>query len=249
MNLHTLKQQITEALEKGHSVTTIKDMVDVAYNEVMKSIEQEPDVIKGRHGNCVWEIRNNVLTVYPIEGTDGYLCDQKELSYSSPWEKYSDDVFEVFVQPGVHADTYADYLFAGLNFCTTMDVSNLNTTNTKYMGNMFAGCSKMTSLKLDGAFDTSHVKTMDYMFHICSSLKELDVRSFNTSHVVNMCAMFEGCTALEKLLLHFDTRNVNDMGNIFTNCMKLEATYKFDTRNVIRKNDMCWHSHVTIEER
>lgn len=249
MILENLKQQITLALEQGHSVNKVKDLVDAAYNEILKTIEPEENVIKGRHGKCIWEIRNNILTIYPIEGTDGYLCDQKELCCSSPWEKYAEDIYHVEVLPGVHTETHAGYLFAGLKCCETMNLTNLNTTHTKHMTNMFAGCSKLKQILFGGAFDTSHVKSMDYMFHICSSLQRLDISSFNTSQVINMASMFAGCTSLEELLLKFDTKNVTDLGNIFTNCMRLQATYKFDLRNAIRKSDMCWHSHVTIEEK
>ena len=42
---------------------------------------------------------------------------------------------------------------------------------------------------------------MSWMFHECSSLKELNLNNFNTNNVTNMRSMFSGCSDELKLKL------------------------------------------------
>ena len=66
------------------------------------------------------------------------------------------------------------------------------------MGNMFSGCSKLTSLDVSG-WDTSSVAGMDNMFYNCSNLTSLDVSGWDTSSVTSMQSMFEYCSKLTSL--------------------------------------------------
>lgn len=89
-----------------------------------------------------------------------------------------------------------------------------STTGVTNMSYMFSGCSYLTSLDVSAA-DTSSVTTMDHMFAFCSSLSSLNLSSFNTSNVVSMEAMFAGCSNLATLdLSSFTTQKVTSMLDI-----------------------------------
>ena len=91
------------------------------------------------------------------------------------------------------------------------------------MGNMFNGCSALTSLDLTN-FNTANVKFMDYMFNGCSALTSLDLTNFNTAKVTYMNNMFEGCSALTTIYASdkFDTDNVWNGLDMFTGCKSLK---------------------------
>ena len=88
---------------------------------------------------------------------------------------------------------------------------------------MFNGCSALTSLDLTN-FNTANVKFMDYMFKGCSALTSLDLTNFNTANVTYMNNMFEGCSALTTIYASdkFDTDNVWSGSDMFTGCKSLK---------------------------
>lgn len=64
---------------------------------------------------------------------------------------------------GVVAPTDSSNLFSGFSLCTTMDLSNLTTSNVTNMSNMFQGCTNLENLDLT-TFDTSKVTNAEGMF-------------------------------------------------------------------------------------
>ena len=142
--------------------------------------------------------------------------------------------------------TYAPTSLSGFfGGCETLETISgleyLNTAKVTDMGNMFYGCSALTSLDLTN-FNTANVEFMIHMFYGCSALKSLDLTNFNTAKVVNMYMMFNGCSALESLdLTNFNTAKVTYMNNMFEGCSALTTIYasdKFDTDNVKYGLDM-----------
>ena len=110
-----------------------------------------------------------------------------------------------------------------VSYLTTVDLSNLDTSNYTSMTTMFQDCSSLTSLDLSN-FDTSKVTGMIGMFSDCSSLTSLDVSNFNTSKVTNMGNMFSNCSSLTSLdLSNFDTSNVTGMDGMFNRCLGLTS--------------------------
>ncbi|EGP5747376.1 hypothetical protein DQ184_13685, partial [Enterococcus faecium] len=147
---------------------------------------------------------------------------------------------------------------------TTMDLSNLDTSNVTNMASMFWYCSGLTSLDLSH-FDTSNVTGMGTMFYNCSSLTSLDLSHLDTSNVTNVtlmfgnCSklrsinmsngkmsngsvyMFSGCSGLTSLdLTHLDTSNMTTMGGMFSGCSGLTSLdlSHFDTSNVTNMGSM-----------
>ena len=142
--------------------------------------------------------------------------------------------------------TYAPTSLSGFfGGCETLETISgleyLNTAKVTDMGNMFYGCSALTSLDLTN-FNTANVDFMDSMFNGCSALKSLDLTNFNTANVDFMDSMFNGCSALESLdLTNFNTAKVTYMNNMFEGCSALTTIYasdKFDTDNVKYGLDM-----------
>ncbi|MCL2004387.1 MAG: BspA family leucine-rich repeat surface protein [Oscillospiraceae bacterium] len=95
-------------------------------------------------------------------------------------------------------------MFKGTYALTSLDVSNFNTSNVTNMSSMFANVKSITSLDLS-SFDTSKVIYMGQMFFVSNSLISLNLSSFDTSKVTNMPQMFQGTTALK----HLDMRNAD----------------------------------------
>ncbi|EOW8180027.1 BspA family leucine-rich repeat surface protein [Listeria monocytogenes] len=113
---------------------------------------------------------------------------------------------------------------------TSLDLSNLDTSNVTNMSNMFAG-STATSLDVSN-FDTSNVTDMSNMFWE-SPAPSLDVSNFDTSNVTDMSIMFEGSAATSLDVSNFDTSNVTNMARMFCRTVVTSLDLSsFDTSNV-----------------
>lgn len=91
---------------------------------------------------------------------------------------------------------------------------------------MFYGCSNLLTLNLSSSFNTSSVKDMGNMFNGCSGLSTLDLSNFNTSNVTTIGGMFKNCSGLSSLnLSNFDTSKVADTGMVemFYSCSNLST--------------------------
>lgn len=123
-----------------------------------------------------------------------------------------------------------------------IDVSGFNTSKVTDMSNMFNGCWELTSLDLSN-WNTSKVTDMNDMFSMCSSLTTLNFSNSDTSKVTNMNSMFSNCTHLTSLdLSSFNTTNVTNMNFMFNECHSLTSLdlSNFDTSNV---TNMMWVFH------
>lgn len=104
-----------------------------------------------------------------------------------------------------------------------IDVSGLNTSNVNEMFGMFEGCSSIDSLDVSG-FNTSNVTVMSNMFKGCSNLQCIDVTGFNTEKVVSIGGMFEGCSNLKTVdVSGFKTSSIYDMVGMFKDCSSLSS--------------------------
>ena len=57
-----------------------------------------------------------------------------------------------------------NYMFYECDKLLSIDLSNFNTNNVKYMIRMFSYCFSLTSLNLSN-FNTNNVQDMSYMFN------------------------------------------------------------------------------------
>ena len=114
-------------------------------------------------------------------------------------------------------------LFSGCSLLSSLQLSNLNTSNVVDMQYMFSSCSRISSIELSN-FDTSKVTSMDSMFYYCSSLTSLNLSNFVTSKVTDMDSMFRECISLSSLIVtSFNTSKVTDMYYMFYNCRELTS--------------------------
>ena len=113
-------------------------------------------------------------------------------------------------------------LFYDCSQLTSIDLTNLDTSNAYDIGALFQGCSQLTSLDLSN-LKTAKAVSMGYMFCGCSKLSSLDLSNFNTLSLNHLSHMFYGCEQLTSLnLSNFDTSKVTDMDYMFDGCSQLK---------------------------
>lgn len=142
------------------------------------------------------------------------------------WDTHAAEIKKVVFKAGFRDETHTtcSKWFSGCTNLTSIEgIENLNTSNVKYMNEMFGQCSNLETLDLSH-FNTEKVENMSNMFNGCTKLRDLNISSFNTENVTNMYGMFYGCSSLDSLdLSHFNTRYVrNDQMNyMFNGCSSL----------------------------
>lgn len=160
---------------------------------------------------------------------------------SPDWGTYAAEIKKVVFKAGFRDETHwtCSKWFSGCTNLTSIEgIENLNTSNVKYMNEMFGQCSNLETLDLSH-FNTENVVNMSSMFNGCTKLHKLNISSFNTENVTNMYGMFYDCSSLETLdLSHFNTRYVrkDGMNYMFNGCSSLSS---LDVSNFITdKNSM-----------
>ena len=102
------------------------------------------------------------------------------------------NVTSVVADPGVRFTGYCGGLFQNFSICTSIDLSNVETSTMTAMTGMFAGCSALTSLNLTG-INTAQVTDMSHLFEDCILLREFDLSALDISNVKDMYLMFDQC--------------------------------------------------------
>lgn len=142
------------------------------------------------------------------------------------WDTHAAEIKKVVFKAGFRDETHTtcSKWFSGCTNLTSIEgIENLNTSNVKYMNEMFGQCSNLETLDLSH-FNTEKVGNMSNMFNGCTKLRDLNISSFNTENVTNMYGMFYGCSSLDSLdLSHFNTRYVRNgqMNYMFNGCSNL----------------------------
>lgn len=160
---------------------------------------------------------------------------------SPDWGTYAAEIKKVVFKAGFRDETHwtCSKWFSGCTNLTSIEgIENLNTSNVKYMNEMFGQCSNLETLDLSH-FNTENVVNMSSMFNGCTKLHKLNISSFNTENVTNMYGMFYGCSSLETLdLSHFNTRYVrkDGMNYMFNGCSSL--SYLNVSNFITDKNSM-----------
>ena len=144
---------------------------------------------------------------------------------------------------GVTLGEDASNMFSWYKEVTTINLNNIDTSNTTNMASMFSNI-KATTLDLS-SFDTSNVTDMSFMFDSISATN-LDLSSFDTTNVTNMEGMFYYCKATNLDLRNFNTSNVTDMSYMFdgSDATTLNLS-SFDTSKVTDMSYMFESSHAT----
>lgn len=105
--------------------------------------------------------------------------------------------------------------------------------NARSLFQLFASCSSLTSIDVS-QIDTTNFNSFQGMFSLCSNLRTVDVSHFNTESVTSLKSMFHSCAKLETIdLTNFNTNNVNDFEQMFTGCSTLT---RLDLHNFTNDN-------------
>ena len=153
-----------------------------------------------------------------------------ELQYGNrqDWNDHAAEIKKVVFKAGFRDETHStcSNWFSGCTNLTSIEgIENLNTSNVKYMNEMFGQCSNLETLDLSH-FNTEKVENMSNMFNGCTKLHDLNISSFNTEKVKYMNEMFDGCSSLKTLdLSHFNTENVlyTGLNYMFNGCSSLSS--------------------------
>lgn len=107
---------------------------------------------------------------------------------------------------------------------TSLDLSNFNTSNVEYMSNLFTDCNSLTSIDISN-WDVSNVQYCSSLFVNCNSLTTLKIpENLITSRCTSLTSMFQGCSSLENIdVSKFDTSSCTDMSFIFSDCSKIAS--------------------------
>lgn len=176
-----------------------------------------------------WDAPTGTLSFHR-SGTKPVGDNIYELQYGNrqDWNDHAAEIKKVVFKAGFRDETHTtcSKWFSGCTNLTSIEgIENLNTSNVKYMNEMFGQCSNLETLDLSH-FNTEKVGNMSNMFNGCTKLRDLNISSFNTENVTNMYGMFYGCSSLETLdLSHFNTRYVRKSGfnYMFNGCSSLSS--------------------------
>ena len=130
--------------------------------------------------------------------------------------------------------------FAAFYKMTSIDLSDLDTSEVTNMSSMFEDCGSLTSLDVSN-FDTLQVTNMSKMFNLCESLTSLDASNFNAPELTNITDMFSELTNLETLdLSNFNAPKITNMDAMFKKLSKLSKLdlTNFNTVNVTSMGEM-----------
>lgn len=225
-------------------------------------------IASGTCGTCPWEISDSgVLTIGA-----GTLADNTENDASFfDWARYGSQITSVVLSETVVGNNSIYGLFHGLLYVSTLDLSNLNTSNVINMGEMcsfcyelvtidvsnldtnnvtnmfamFGSCEALTTIDISG-FDMSNVTDMSFIFEDCPTLKSITMPTITVNNITNMSYMFSGCQSLTSLdLSSFNTSKVINMTYLFYNCSSLTALdlSNFDTSSVTNMSYMFYNCY------
>ncbi|WP_334352255.1 BspA family leucine-rich repeat surface protein [Companilactobacillus sp. HBUAS56257] len=195
---------------KADSTTSLDAFVqsNIVENNSLSTLS----IASGTFGTCDWDIDSNgQLTIYAGELGVGI----------GNWKDFSKSITSVVVEPGVKANQNSNNLFYDLTQATTIDVTNLDTSEVTDFSNMFAfstiNTSKLQEIIGIENLDTSAATNLSNMFFKATNLAgNLDVSNFKTENVTNMSGMFYNVPANIVGLKNFNTSQVNDLDSMFS---------------------------------
>ena len=131
-------------------------------------------------------------------------------------------------------------MFKGItNYIDEIDMSNFDSSKLVSMEYMFHGCQYLKNVNF-GNMDTSLVQNMKGLFFQCfHRLESIDVSNFNTSLVTSMSLMFGCCHVLKSIKFSklFNTSKVTSMQSMFYHGYKI-ISLDFSSFNTSLVTDM-----------
>lgn len=181
-----LLDELTVTTDPGGGATG--EPVEVDYDHFFRM--PASDVIVSATFKKKYSYENGVLHL---------LCGDFKSSDKWGSDVPSGSVTSVVADAGVRFVGFCGDLFSGFTSCTSMDLSNVETSFMSSAQDMFYNCSALKSLNLSG-WNTAQVRDMSEMFEGCSVLGELDLSGFVFTSGVDVTGMFS-MNGLYKLTL------------------------------------------------
>ena len=228
--------------------------------------EEEPDqpVLEGetmlREG---YDIRNSMLTLagyLDINYDNNYdkiksfkrsqskpneeITTQNIASSDQPevliWFDESDGTIYYYTEAGkVYMNSHVSDLFNGFGGITSIDLSELDTSNVTTMEYMFNECYSLTEIKGIENIDTKNVESLEGTFSNCKALTELDLSNWNVEKVTTTHNLFEDCELLKTInLTNWNTMSLTDASNMFYNCSALTTISGIEQLNTLNVKDI-----------
>ena len=120
-----------------------------------------------------------------------------------------------------------------VKICTNLDSYKVHDCSF-----MFSGLDSLRSINLSG-LDTSDSKSMRSMFQNCISLESVDISSLKTHNVKIMMDMFSGCTNLQCLSFNnLDLSKLETVAGLFQECKSLkDVSFKNNSTRTIKRTE------------
>ena len=128
------------------------------------------------------------------------LCTIKSVNQNQGWYNYRTSINKVVFEPSFASAkpvTCYHWFYECSNLASIEGLEYLNTSEVKSMNSMFHLCKKITTLNLSD-FETSQVTDMSYMFNACNALTTIYVSDkFTIDNVISDVEMFRFCNNLK----------------------------------------------------
>ena len=140
-------------------------------------------------------------------------------------------------------------IFFGLNI-KVADISGWDTSNVKFMKDMFAKCNKLKNIIGIENLDVSKLEDASCMFYGCENLVELDLTNWNPISLEIAWNMFYNCSNLKiiKNIENWQLTNIKEVSYMFYYCAKLDVDLSnWDLTNIKKsfKIGIVGNSHIT----
>jgi len=204
--------------------------------------------------NTIEKIEFVTTNQIPVDTIGSWDVSEQQNGDIMAWYYDSDSngKYEVYIgqEEGVIANPNSSYLFQNLFYLSSINLSNLDTSNVTNMFRMFnytGTSSTLFTLNLGDNFNTSNVTNMSYMFNQtgnnCPGFTLNLGDNFDTSNVTTMSGIFSYTGTSSTVFTldlgdKFDTSKVTTMSDMFYNTgysspvFTLDLGDKFDTSNV-----------------
>ena len=129
-----------------------------------------------------------------------------------------------------------------------IDVSNLDSFCDRNMGIFSRTDFKYIDIS---DWDVSNVKSMSYMFFMCTELKSVgDISYWDVSNVTNMWSMFYRCNTLKSVgdISNWNVSSVIDMTHMFNTCKKFNQDISGWNVSKVRYHSYMFHNCPIKEE-
>lgn len=106
--------------------------------------------------------------------------------------------------------------FENLTNVTYINATNLITSTTKKVVNMFKNCQKLVTIDGMNTWDCSNIVNVSGMFYLCKSLTQLDLNMFNYSIIDDFINFLNACSSLTNLdFSNFKINTISSCDGIF----------------------------------